>query len=109
MAALIRTPEELEKAGLGELGISEGPAVLGQALESTAQALEELDQKLENKHDWMKQDDDAMDIDLVEDDPAAKKLRLTLLALAKRAPLDKIAPLPAALVPAHIRKIVPTV
>ncbi|KAG1868348.1 hypothetical protein DFJ58DRAFT_742708 [Suillus subalutaceus] len=39
---------------------------------------------------------------------SAKKLRLTL-ALAKRAPLDKIAPLPAALVPAHIRKIVPTI
>lgn len=110
MATLIRTPEELEKAGLGELGIPEGPAVLEQVLESTAQALEELDKKIEK--DWVKQeprDDDAMDMDQTEDDPVMKKLRLTLLALAKRAPLDRIAPLPAALVPAHIRKIVPTI
>jgi bromodomain-containing protein 7/9 len=111
MAALIRTPEELEKAGLGELGIAESPGVLEQALESTAKTLEELDQKLERE--WVKQepedDDDAMDVDRAEDDLVIKKLRLTLLALAKRAPLDKIAPLPAALVPAHIRKIVPTV
>jgi bromodomain-containing protein 7/9 len=110
MAALIRTPDELEKAGLGEVGIPEGPGVLEQALENTARALEELDQKLEK--DWVKQepgDDDTMDVDQAEDDPVTKKLRLTLLALAKRAPLDKIAPLPAALVPAHIRKIVPTV
>ncbi|KAG1726832.1 hypothetical protein EDB19DRAFT_1751515 [Suillus lakei] len=101
MAALIRSPDELEKAGLGELGIPEGPAVLEQALECAVQALEELDRKVE--------EDDPMGVDRAEEDPVAKKLRLTLLALAKRAPLDKIAPLPAALVPAHIRKIVPTI
>ncbi|KAG1880960.1 hypothetical protein F4604DRAFT_1651361 [Suillus subluteus] len=108
MAALIRSPDELEKAGLGELGIPEGPAVLEQALECAVQALEELDRKVQ-QNDGVKVEDDAMDEDRAEEDPVAKKLRLTLLALAKRAPLDKIAPLPAALVPAHIRKIVPTI
>jgi bromodomain-containing protein 7/9 len=109
MAALIRTPDELEKAGLGELGIPEGPAVLEQALECAVQALEELDRKVQQNDGVKVEEKDAMDIDGAEEDPVVKKLRLTLLALAKRAPLDKIAPLPAALVPAHIRKIVPTI
>ncbi|KAG1848456.1 hypothetical protein F4604DRAFT_1687731 [Suillus subluteus] len=62
------------------------------------------------QNDGVKVEGDVMDEDEAEEDPVAKKLRLTLLALAKRAPLDKIAPLPAALVPAHsIRKIVPTI
>ncbi|KZT30051.1 Bromodomain-domain-containing protein [Neolentinus lepideus HHB14362 ss-1] len=44
----------------------------------------------------------------VLEDPTVRKLRLSLLALAKRAPLDKIARLPPDLVPAHIRHVVPT-
>ncbi|KAG0696484.1 hypothetical protein DFH29DRAFT_950735 [Suillus ampliporus] len=117
MATLIRSPDELEKAGLGELGIPDGPNALEQALECTVQALEELDRRVE-QNGVKREVEDAMDVDMdvdgveedgVEEDPVAKKLRLMLLALAKRAPLDKIAPLPAALVPAHIRKIVPTV
>ncbi|KAM5545551.1 hypothetical protein V8D89_000589 [Ganoderma adspersum] len=42
------------------------------------------------------------------EDPMMKKLRLNLLALAKRAPLDQIMKLPPELVPAHLRHIVPT-
>lgn len=42
------------------------------------------------------------------EDPALRKLRLNLLALAKRAPLDQIMKLPPELVPAHLRHIVPT-
>ena len=42
------------------------------------------------------------------EDPIMKKLRLNLLALAKRAPLDQIMKLPPELVPAHLRHIVPT-
>jgi bromodomain-containing protein 7/9 len=44
-----------------------------------------------------------------EEDPRLRDLRLNLLALAKRAPLDKIQRLPAELIPEHIRHIVPTV
>ena len=43
-----------------------------------------------------------------EEDPDMRKLRMNLLALAKRAPLDQIMKLPAELVPAHLRHIVPT-
>ncbi|KAI6131075.1 hypothetical protein EDD16DRAFT_1822597 [Pisolithus croceorrhizus] len=42
------------------------------------------------------------------EEPLTKRIRLNLLALAKRAPLDKIAPLPAELVPESIRGMVPT-
>ena len=43
-----------------------------------------------------------------EEDPLMKRLRLNLLALAKRAPVNKIAKVPAELVPERIRGIVPT-
>jgi bromodomain-containing protein 7 len=43
-----------------------------------------------------------------DEDSVLRDLRLNLLALAKRAPLDKIARLPAELVPEHIRHYVPT-
>ena len=42
------------------------------------------------------------------EDPVIRNLRLNLLALAKRAPLDTIARLPKDLVPEHIRHFVPT-
>ncbi|KAF8151531.1 hypothetical protein B0H34DRAFT_132874 [Crassisporium funariophilum] len=42
------------------------------------------------------------------EDPVVRNLRLNLLALAKRAPLDTIARLPKDLVPEHIRHFVPT-
>lgn len=43
-----------------------------------------------------------------EEDPLVKRLRMNLLALAKRAPMDRIAKLPVELVPENIRGIVPT-
>ncbi|KZT66277.1 hypothetical protein DAEQUDRAFT_695784 [Daedalea quercina L-15889] len=41
------------------------------------------------------------------EDPAMRVLRMNLLGLAKRAPLQAIAPLPAALVPEQLRSVVP--
>ncbi|KAH9917523.1 uncharacterized protein B0H18DRAFT_958357 [Fomitopsis serialis] len=41
------------------------------------------------------------------EDPAMRALRMNLLGLAKRAPLQAIAPLPAALVPENLRSVVP--
>lgn len=43
-----------------------------------------------------------------EEDSILRNLRLNLLALAKRAPLDTIARLPLELVPEHIRHYIPT-
>ena len=54
----------------------------------------------------------ASEIKLEEEegeDPTVRDLRLNLLALSKRAPLDKIARLPPELVPESIRHIVPTI
>jgi len=44
----------------------------------------------------------------IGEDAAMRNLRLNLLALAKRAPLDTIAHLPLELVPEHIRPCIPT-
>lgn len=44
-----------------------------------------------------------------EEDPVMRQLRLDLLGLAKRAPLDKISRLPAKLVPETLRHIVPII
>lgn len=43
-----------------------------------------------------------------DEDARLRELRLNLLALAKRAPLDKIEKIPMALIPEHIRQFVPT-
>ena len=51
-------------------------------------------------------DDDEKD---KEEDAAMRKFRLNLLALSKRAPLEKVARLPAELVPMHIRHVIPTI
>ncbi|TCD69573.1 hypothetical protein EIP91_006995 [Steccherinum ochraceum] len=82
----------------------EGPDVLHHALDWSAVAIQELAKK-------PPLDDDAMDVDTdgkTDEDPHMRKLRLNLLALSKRAPLDKVARLPVSLVPAHIRHVIPT-
>ncbi|KAH0835452.1 hypothetical protein J3R83DRAFT_9086 [Lanmaoa asiatica] len=49
-----------------------------------------------------------LESDTDEENPLVKRLRMNLLALAKRAPLDRIAKVPVELVPEDIRAIVPT-
>ncbi|THH19529.1 hypothetical protein EUX98_g8760 [Antrodiella citrinella] len=83
----------------------EGPDVLLHALNWSADVIQELANKPKAK------DDDAMDVDgeeKPEEDPYLRRLRLNLLALSKRAPLDKVARLPVELVPMHIRHVIPT-
>lgn len=58
--------------------------------------------------DGADQDEKSNHVQQTAEDPALRNLRLNLLALAKRAPLDTIAQLPKDLVPAHIRHFVPT-
>ena len=63
------------------------------------------------KIDGVKAETNVADMGMVEErgeDPVLRNLRLNLLALAKRAPLDTIARLPKDLVPEHIRHFVPT-
>jgi bromodomain-containing protein 7/9 len=81
----------------------DSPEVLKHVLDYTAETIDVLNQRIRDLGDVkMKQEGD-------EEDPVVRKLRLNLLALTKRAPLDKIALLPKELVPVHIRHFVPTI
>jgi bromodomain-containing protein 7/9 len=77
----------------------EGPEELSEVLDYVAGVIVELDKR--TRVNGVKRD-----LDL--EDPLTRNLRLNLLALAKRAPLDTIARLPMDLVPEHIRHFVPT-
>lgn len=86
------------------------PAMLQYALDHSAGLILEMAQAVHNRVEAQSDVEmaDATGQDQESEDPSSKKLRLELLALAKRAPLDKISALPADLVPEPIRHIVPT-
>lgn len=87
------------------------PAMLQYALNHSADLILKTAQTLQDAKSAVgdvKMEDAKSDGQEAED-PALKKLRLELLALAKRAPLDKLSRLPADLVPEPIRHMVPIV
>lgn len=109
----------------------EGPEELNEVLEYVAGVIVGLDRKIKaggsvaslpppihQTADVMKADSHdgpveqpqttSPTLDKSVEDPILRNLRLNLLALAKRAPLDTIARLPKDLVPEHIRHFVPT-
>lgn len=96
MEALIKRPEELfesEEVWHGKVFVKreqvlETTEELGAVLEYVAGKLKDLAAAGEKRTD---------------DDEEMKNLRMNLLALAKRAPLDSIATLPTELIPEHIR------
>ena len=79
---------------------AEGPEELSEVLDYAAGVIVELDKR--NRE--VKGSTDSSG----SEDALTRNLRLNLLALAKRAPLDTIARLPMDLVPEHIRHFVPT-
>jgi bromodomain-containing protein 7/9 len=81
-------------------GISTSPNALGAGLE--LQEKEDGKSNIDNDGAGLSVSEETME------DPVLRNLRLNLLALAKRAPLDTIARLPKDLVPEHIRHFVPT-
>lgn len=131
MAVLIRDPEELAKEGVleGESDEGDEQTDIERALLWGMKVIEGMgrqERKVESGDVTVKVEAaDGMDVDPdahssplasppkpepesdTEEDPMVKRLRMNLLALAKRAPLDKIAKLPVELVPEHIRAIVP--
>lgn len=104
----------------------EGWEELNEVLEYVANVIVELDKKIRAKkgndgikglaYDGSNTDEtdkkegagSTKEESMTEEDPTLRNLRLNLLALAKRAPLDTIARLPKDLVPAHIRHVIPT-
>lgn len=124
LAFAIKTHQQAQaQAHVGTEGWeNEGPEMLQFVLDHAADLILELDASRELFRDD-DGDDDAMDqtedgVNGVKDqndaakpkveDARLRELRLNLLSLAKRAPLDKIARLPADLVPENIRRFVPT-
>ncbi|KAJ7908859.1 hypothetical protein B0H13DRAFT_2495307 [Mycena leptocephala] len=94
MAALIRTPAELEQSEeewAGKGFAANGPTEMNVVLDYVADL----------------EPDVAVD-ESTGESAVVRNLRLNLLALVKRAPLDTIARLPVDLVPEHIRQYVPT-
>lgn len=101
----------------------EGPEELNEVLDYVAGVILELNQRLvkadiksrkvKSSAAVKKESVDTLNCDTeskqdATEDPVLRNLRLNLLALAKRAPLDTIACLPKDLVPEHIRQFVPT-
>lgn len=126
LGSLISAPNELfdaENAWVGA-GANEDSAVLARALDHATQLLEQLQQQQQNQH-AQRTDTGAgaegMDVDVdvksEEKESTSQKerrdleteLRMNLIALAKRAPLDQIARMPSELVPPHLRHVVPTI
>lgn len=76
---------------------------VGTALRRGAEVLEQLGRKTAKN-------EEINTMEGVEDniDTMKRRVRMNLIALAKRAPIHQIAPLPEELVPPHIRHLVPT-
>ena len=125
LGSLISAPNELfdaENAWVGA-GVNEDSAVLARALDHATRLLEQL--QLQQARRAARTGDagaEGMDVD-VESNPGEgekknmkegqgdieTELRMNLIALAKRAPLDQIARMPSELVPPHLRHVVPTI
>ena len=106
LAFAIKSHEQAQAAGAP---LTESAEMLKHALDFSADLIVQLANR------GPKPDDMRTDVKMkgeeggADEDPLLRKLRLNLLSLAKRAPLDKISRLPSDLVPEAIRHIVPTI
>lgn len=118
----MRAPEELYEADLGIFGPSTGADAGGKKtatgpenerdklVRGLEQASESLS-KLIRMREATKQAEGTNGAPKVKDEEKEKleqELRLNLIALAKRAPLDMIAKMRKELLPEHLRGVVPT-
>ena len=133
LGSLISAPNELfdaENAWVGA-GANEDSAVLARALDHATHLLEQLQlqqarraasgctgdaQGAEGMNMDVDVDVESKDVPLEGEKKREEgrgdletELRMNLIALAKRAPLDQIARMPSELVPPHLRHVVPTI
>ncbi|KAJ7722652.1 hypothetical protein DFH07DRAFT_1006475 [Mycena maculata] len=118
MAALIRAPAELEQCeaeweGKGLSLSQSGPAEMQAVLEHVAGVLSALQSERTVKTEGagavkVEVDDGERGGAGEGESDVLRNLRLNLLGLVKRAPVDTIARLPVDLVPEHLRQLVPT-
>jgi bromodomain-containing protein 7/9 len=120
LGSLISAPNELfdaENAWVGA-GANEDSAVLARALDHATHLLEQLQQQHAQRA-RTGAGAEGMDVDVEPEEKESTgskerrdletELRMNLIALAKRAPLDQIARMPSELVPPHLRHVVPTI
>ncbi|GJE90646.1 bromodomain-containing protein [Phanerochaete sordida] len=93
-----------EQAQAATTAPPETPEMLQHALDVSADLIVQLAHQDTANGDVKTENDEGNG-----EDPVLRKLRLNLLSLAKRAPLDKISRLPSDMVPEAIRHIVPTI
>ncbi|KAH9017886.1 hypothetical protein EDB84DRAFT_1520625 [Lactarius hengduanensis] len=105
LGSLISAPNELFDAENRWVaaGMSEDAAVLSRALDHAAHLLEQLHTIRAGAGEIAPGEADEKERDL------ETELRMNLIALAKRAPLDQIAKIPQELVPPHLRHVIPTI
>jgi len=108
LGSLISAPNELFDAENRWVaaGMKEDSAVLSRALDHAAHLLEQLHARRAGAGP----PGEAVDENAgVEERELETELRMNLIALAKRAPLDQIAKIPQELVPPHLRHVIPTI
>ncbi|KAJ7457355.1 hypothetical protein FB451DRAFT_1406794 [Mycena latifolia] len=110
MAALIHSPAEMsqseeEWAGKGLSLAQSGPAEMNVVLDYVAGVICALQAERDSP---VKFEADVSVDEGTGESAVIRNLRLNLLALVQRAPVDTIARLPMDLVPEHIRHLVPT-
>ena len=112
LGSLISAPNELfdaENAWVGA-GANEDSAVLARALGHASHLLELLHAKrAEAGEAALVEMDVEPEANAEKERDLETELRMNLIALAKRAPLDQIARMPPELVPPHLRHVVPTI
>lgn len=103
LGSLISAPNELFDAENTWMaaGMKEDSAMLSRALEHSAHLLEELQTRRAGPG--------GADENTRKERELETELRMNLIALAKRAPLDQIAKIPQELVPPHLRDLIPTI
>lgn len=106
LGSLISAPNELFDAEnvWVATGMKEDAAVLARALDHTAHLLEQLHTRRAGAGPG-----EADENGVKEQRDLETELRMNLIALAKRAPLDQIAKIPQELVPPHLRHVIPTI
>jgi bromodomain-containing protein 7/9 len=109
LGSLISAPNELFDAENTWVaaGMKEDSAALSHALDHAAHLLEQMQTRRAGAGDL---EPGCADENTVEERRALEtELRMTLIALAKRAPLNQIAKIPQELVPPHLRHVIPTI
>ena len=105
LGSLISAPNELFEAEntWAAAGMKEDSTVLSRALDHAAYLLEQLQARRTGAEPGGTDENEVKEQDL------ETELRMNLIALAKRAPLDQIAKIPQELVPPHLRHVIPTI